>query len=61
MRVTVNRVDFRNIQDGPPVSLFHCLLDQLNIPTNKWDDIEEVELEVEGFTATDIDGEELNA
>ena len=62
MKVTIPRSDFRDVQDGPEItSLFRCLLQELKIPMDKWDDIDEVELEVIDFSATDIDGEEIIA
>lgn len=40
--LTIHRYDFRKSQDHPNESLFETILDQLGIPKEDWDSIDEV-------------------
>ena len=49
MKVSISRSDFRKSQDYPHESLFECVLIDLRIPKEQWDDIDIVELDVVDF------------
>ena len=51
--LTIYRSDFRNSQDSPHESLFECILKDLGIPEEKWDDIDEVI--IKGIMSDDIE------
>lgn len=40
--LTIYARDFRNSQDHPFESLFECILGQLNIPEDEWNDIDAI-------------------
>lgn len=47
MFIYLYRRDFKNLSDGE--STFDCILFDLKIPKEKWEDIEEIEIKVEKF------------
>ncbi len=47
--ITLYRRDFAICQDGSGDSLFDDVLSNLGIPEDKWEDIGEVEIQVESF------------
>jgi len=49
MKVLLSRSDFRKSLDNPHESLFEGVLMELNIPEDRWDDIDSVELDVIDF------------
>ena len=50
--ITIYRRDFKNHADDGE-SLFDIVLEQLSIPKDKWENIEEVDLTVSDFDVSD--------